>query len=177
MNASSRHADAGDRWRAGVLALSLAAAVVVAACGSSRTTIRTAPVASLSGAIDCSLETGKEMGFEAVSIDRPDHRVVLERRDPSVSRSNPSFRRAVGQLTVLPAEPGASSEIAVEARFFHEYFDRRGRTRRQREPSDRILAAADSLLSTCASGGSSAGRGAEAATGVSLAARGDPGGG
>lgn len=158
INVSSRDSDAGGRATAGAVALALAAVLVAAACGASRTTVRTAPVASLSEAIDCSLETGEEMGFETISIDRSAHRVVLEREDSSVSRSDPSFHRAVGQIEVLPAEPaaGATSPLSLEVRTFFEYRDRRGRTRRQREPSDRILAAADSVLSTCASGRSSA---------------------
>ena len=154
-NVPSRQPDAGNHGTAGVVALALAVALVAAACGASRTTVHTAPVASLSEAVDCSQETGKEMGFDVVAIDRSAHRVVLERPDPSVRRSDPSFQRAVGQLEVLPAEreAGAASPLSVEVRTFHEYRDRRGLTRRQREPSDGILAAADSLLSACASDG------------------------
>lgn len=160
MNVSSR-GDAGVRSRApgwpGPAAVLLLVLMLAAACGASRTAVRSAPVGSLSGAIDCSLEEGEEMGFEAISVDRPDHRVVLERTDRSVRRSGPSFQRAVGQLTVERAEgePGATA-LAVEARTFHEFFDRRGRTRRQRDPSDRILAAADSILASCATAGTSA---------------------
>lgn len=163
-NVSSR-GDAGARPRApGWLApgaVVLLVLLLAAACGAGRTAVRSAPVGSLSGAIDCSLEEGEEMGFEALSVDRTDHRVVLERTDRSVRRSDPSFQRAVGQLTVERAEgePGASA-VAVEARTFHEFFDRRGRTRRQRDPSDRILAAADSILARCASAGASAATGA-----------------
>lgn len=160
-NVSSR-CEAGAGRRAGRrLGLGLAAALLVAACGASRTTVRSAPVASLSEAIDCTLETGREMGFETISVDRTSHRVVLERTDRSVRRSDPSFQRAIGQLTAERAEgePGASTALAVEARTFHEFFDRRGRTRRQREPSERLLAAADSVLDRCASGPSSAAAG------------------
>lgn len=164
MNVSSR-GDAGARSRVpGWLApgaVVLLVLMLAAACGASRTAVRSAPVGSLSGAIDCSLEEGEELGFEALSVDRTDHRVVLERTDRSVRRSDPSFQRAVGQLTVERAEgeSAGASALAVEARTFHEFFDRRGRTRRQRDPSDRILAAADSVLDRCASAGTSAMRG------------------
>lgn len=161
MNVSSR-GDAGDRRRApGWLALGMAAVLLAAACGTSRTAVRSAPVGSLSQAIDCSLEEGEEMGFQAVSVDRTDYRVVLERTDPAVGRSDPSFQRAIGQLIVERAErePGATAVLDVEARTFHEFFDRRGRTRRQRDASERILAAADSVLARCASARSSAAAG------------------
>lgn len=165
-NVSSR-GDAGARSRSrapGWLApgaVVLLVLMLASACGASRSAVRSAPVGSLSAAIDCALEEGEEMGFEAVSVDRADHRVVLERTDREVRRSDPSFQRAVGQLTAERAEgePGASTALAVEARTFHEFFDRRGRTRRQRDPSDRILAAADSVLDRCASAGTSAVRG------------------
>lgn len=163
MNVSSRGDAGASRRTPGWLAPGLAAVLLVllaTACGTSRTAVRSAPVVSLSEGIDCTLETGREMGFEAVSVDRTNHRVVLERTDESVRRSNPSFQRAIGQLTAERAgEPGASLALDVEARTYHEFFDRRGRTRRQREPSERILAAADSVLDRCASAGTSAMRG------------------
>lgn len=148
------------------MGVSLAAlvALAAAACGASRTTVRTVPVASLSDAIACAVEQGEEMGFEVLSLDEDDHRVVLERTDPSVRRSDPKFQRAIGQLILERAGEAATSgrRLRVEARTFYEYFDRRGRTRRQRETSEEILAAADELTSRCASGGSDAGDAAAA---------------
>ena len=139
----------------GAVALAALTALLAAACGASRAQIRTTSVSSLSEAITCVVELAEEMDFEVVSLARDDHRAVLERTDEGVSRSDPSFQRAVDQLTALPAErsPGAAPALAVEARTFHEFFDRRGRTRRQRDASAGAVAAADTLLSRCGEDG------------------------
>lgn len=152
---SSAGSGAAGLGAAGKLALPVAALLLAVACGASRTDVRTAPVASLSDAISCAVERGEAMGFEVVSLDRDDHRVVLERTDESVSRSDPTFQRAVDQVVLEPAgtASGAPRAVSAEARTFYEYFDRRGRTRRQREPSEGVLAAADALLARCASDG------------------------
>lgn len=151
-NPLHRRPCAGGRPAAAGLALAVAA-LLAAACGASRTAVRTAPVGSLSDAVECAVQQGEQMGFDVVAVDRSDHRVVLERDDRSVTRSDPTFRRAVGQLTLQPADgTAASGAVEVEAKTFHEFFDRRGRTRRQREPSRRILSAAETLLDRCASG-------------------------
>ena len=155
-DASSAGSGAAELVRAaGKLALPVVALLLAAACGASRTDVRTAPVASLSDAVSCGVERGEAMGFEVVSLDRNDHRVVLERTDESVSRSDPTFQRAVDQVVLEPAEtgPGAPPSLCAEARTFFEDFDRRGRTRRQREPSEGVLAAADALRARCASDG------------------------
>lgn len=138
-------------------ALLAAAVLLAAACGATRTELRSAPVASLSEGITCVIEKGDEIGFEAVSVDRSEQRVVLERNDEEVRRSDPTFQRAVDQLTGRAADrtPGGSPGLAIEVRTFHEFFDRRGRTRRQRDASAAALAAADTLLSRC---GEDAGR-------------------
>lgn len=142
----------GTRVTAGGLAAVALAALLAAACGASRAAVRSAPVPSLSEAITCSVEQGEEMRFEAVAVNRDEPRVVLERTDGDVGRSDPSFRRAVDQLIATGGdrEPGAGPALAIEARTYHEHFDRRGRTRRQRDPSPGVLAAADSLLDRCA---------------------------
>lgn len=159
---ASEDARAGDgqrtprgRRRAAGLLTALVGVLAAAACGASRTDVRTAPVASLSDAVECSVEEGEAMGFEVVGLDRDDHRVVLERTDESVGRSDPTFQRALDQLTVEPAgeDPRSARELSVEARTYHEFFNRRGRVRRQVNASEGVRAAAGTLLDRCLTSG------------------------
>lgn len=144
--------------------LLLLAAVVLAGCaGGARAPVRTAPVASLSDAVECAREQGKKMGFQVVRRDPEEHRLVLERTNRDVERSDPSFQRAVEQLELEPGsgEVGSDRPLEITARTFHEYWTRKGRTRRQQAASEQIRAAADTLLQRCVDGtasGSGTGR-------------------
>lgn len=139
------------------VALLAAAVFLVAGCASGsgdRAAVRTAPVTSLSDAVECAREGGGEMGFDVARIDEGENRLVLEREDEDVERSDPKFQRAVDQLRIEPAagDPGTDRDLEVTARTFYEYFTRRGRTRRQREASPTAVEAAETLLERCASG-------------------------
>lgn len=142
--------------------LVLAAALLLGGCASGSgglAPVRAVSVPSLSGAIECAREQGKELGFESVQYDEADHLLVLERTDEDVRRSDPTFQRAVDQLTLEPGEGDASRDrpLEVTARTYFEYFTRRGRTRRQREASEGVRAAAGTLIERCA-GGEAGGR-------------------
>lgn len=149
---------AGARARTTVpgAALLAAAAFLVAGCasgGGDRAAVRTAPVASLSDAVECAREQGREMDFDVARFDEDEDRLVLEREDEDVERSDPKFQKAVDQLRIEPAagDPGADRDLEVTARTYYEYFTRRGRTRRQREASPAAVEAAETLLERCAS--------------------------
>jgi hypothetical protein len=140
-------------------ALLLAATLVLGACaGGSLASVRTAPVPSLSDAVQCAREEGEEMDFRTARFDEEEHRLVLERDDRDVQQSDPKFQKAIDQLTFRPGT-GADRPLEVTARTYYEYMTRRGRTRRQREASRGARAAADALLEACASG-TTAARGA-----------------
>lgn len=145
-----------SRTAASGTALLAAAVFLVAGCasgGSERAAVRTAPVASLSDAVECAREQGEEIGFEVARINEDEDRLMLEREDEDVERSDPKFQRAVDQLRIEPAagEPGSDRSLEVTARTYYEYFTRRGRTRRQREASPGVVGAAETLLERCAS--------------------------
>lgn len=149
-----------SRTPVAAVSVAIAATFLVAGCasgGGDRAVVRTAPVASVSGAVGCAREQGEEIGFDVVRFDEEENRLVLEREDEDVNRSDPKFQRAVDQLRLRPGAgaPGSDRDLEVTARTYYEYFTRRGRTRRQRAASPGVVGAAETLLERCSAGAGS----------------------
>lgn len=142
------------RCRGAVRALApVAVWIAVGGCGASRSvTYELAGVESPDDVFACVEEAMKEDDWDVEYRNERTGRLVVSTTRRDIRRSNPTFQRGVDQLAIdVPTEdPGT---IEVTARTFLEYFDRRGRTRTQIEPTPEIQAEARALLERCAPGG------------------------
>lgn len=108
----------------------------------------------------CAETETKERRFDVEFRDPGIGRLIVSRVREDVRRSDPSFQKALDQLiidVVMPEEDGSDRGLRITARTFHEYWDRRGRTRRQHDVSEEVRAAAQALLEACGSAGEEAG--------------------
>ncbi len=101
---------------------------------------------------DCAVDHFKESGYSTSAIDKVDNRLTVRKVDDEVERSDPTFRRAIDELTfevVGPTEEGGA-RLRVIARSLHEYTYRRGPTLQERSASTQVKAAARAVLEKCA---------------------------
>lgn len=141
--------------RRGVAALTMIslALTLTMGCGASRSVSYSAGVDVPGEAFECvETETG-EADFEVEFRNERQGRIVVSRTNESLRRSEPTFQKAVDQLTidVGSSDSGNGPRLLVTARTFFEYWDRRGRTRRQHDASTQVRDAAQRLLQRCGS--------------------------
>ncbi len=101
---------------------------------------------------DCAVDHFKDSGYSTSAIDKADKRLTVRKVDDEVQRSDPTFRRAIDEITfevVGPTEEGGA-RLRVIARSLHEYTYRRGPTLQERSASTQVKTAARAVLEKCA---------------------------
>lgn len=132
----------------------LLALTLLAGCGASRSVSYTAAIDLPGDVFTCVQTATSEADFVVEFRDERQRRLVVSRTNEDLQRSDPNFQKAVDQLTVDvgPSDAVSDPRLRVTARTYFEYWDRRGRTRRQHETSADARTAAQRLLELCGPG-------------------------
>jgi hypothetical protein len=127
--------------------------ILLTGCGASfsSTAMRTTPVAE-GDVYACAVEQIKQMGYETLSHNDRVLRLVATRENPTLRRSDPTFRKGHDRLIVEahPASEANGATLRVTAQSVLEYFNRRGQTFEEIKASPQAREAADTLLNRCA---------------------------
>lgn len=133
--------------------------LLAAACaGTFASTIdRTTPSPG-QAVFDCFSEATAAEGFDVLSVDKRDLRMVVVRTDKSTYVSDPTFRRAEDHLTIEVSETANAdgTSLRVIGQTFYVYYTRRGMERQERKASETARLMTQTVTDRCAPTGESA---------------------
>ncbi len=133
-------------------------ALLAAACaGTFASTIARTTPSPGQAVFDCFAEATDAEGFDVLSVDKRDLRLVVVRVDRDAYVSDPTFRRAEDHLTleVSDAENAAGASVRVIGQTFYVRFTRRGLERQERKASEAARLIAETITDRCAPSGQS----------------------
>lgn len=130
----------------------LSASLLLAGCGATLSSTISGTTRTPSAVLfECVTQKVDSLGYEKFRVDRRALRLVSRKADETVQQADRKFLKGVDELTVdvVWGDAEAANTLSVTARSYHEYFDDRGRTLKERRVSAAARDAARQVLETC----------------------------
>jgi hypothetical protein len=129
-----------------------AALLLASACGGGRffTTLTATPSSGPADVIACARAKLKDLGYQVVSFDEQDNRLIERKIDNSITRADPQYRRNVERIEV-EAAAGADGKTAlkVTGHTIGEYETHRGPTEVEERASENVNQASQAVIQSC----------------------------